>query len=147
MNWSEFNLSGDTQKLIEELIERKDKWDKLKNLRGFYFLVTAGICFIFAYAFYRHILVVSGGNVMAMLGILLGNKYVLFSLLLSIAAAVFTRNVLTKVEKAKKKYESLREETIDKLEYSWHINMSSENRGQLSAYMKTKYDINLRYKS
>ncbi|MFD0694657.1 DUF2663 family protein [Paenibacillus sp. GCM10027628] len=147
MNWSELDLSGDTQKLLEELIERKEKWDKLKKLRSFYFVITGVICFIFAFAFNRNIMVGSNGNVMAMLGLLLANRYVLLSLLLSIASAMFMRNVITKVEKAKKKYESLREETIDKLEYSWKINMTSSTKDQISRAMKKIYDINLVYKS
>ncbi|MEW9698369.1 DUF2663 family protein [Paenibacillus sp. SI8] len=147
MNWSELNLSYDTQKLLEDLIDRKEKWDRLKKSQLFYLMAAAGLCLLFARTFYLNMMLGSGGNTIAMLDILLSNKSVLFTFIASVAAIIYVRNEVNKVEKAKKKYESLREEAIDKLDSSWLRNVKSETREHVSAYMKVKHDINIVYKS
>ncbi len=146
MNWSELNMSEDSVKVFQELIERKEKLESSKRFRVIYLVFTGCLALFFAYSFYRTVMVGSGGNTMAMLDALFSDKKMLYTLALSVAAMLFTKNVLYRVEKAKKKYDTLREETIDRLEYSWSFHMSQEMRDQLSSYMKERHDINLRYK-
>jgi hypothetical protein len=147
VNWSELNLSEDTKKMLEDLIERKKKWERRKKVRFFCFALTTGLCYFFAYTFYLNIMLGSGGNVMAMLDMIFSYRQVTFSFLASILSIMVARNEVNKAEKAKKKYENLREEAIDKLDSSWLRNVKSETREQVSKFMKVQYDINLVYKS
>ncbi|NEW07703.1 DUF2663 family protein [Paenibacillus sp. SYP-B3998] len=147
MKWSELNLSEDTSKMLDELQERKIKLDKLRSSLPIYVMVAACLCVYFTLIFYRTILISSGGNVMAMLDMLLANRYMVFSLLGCITFVMMMRNVMSKIETAKKKYENLRVETIDKLDHSCLINSDSQTRDQVSSLMKVKHDINLVYKN
>lgn len=147
MNWSELNLTDNTCKLLDELRDRKEKWDRLQAALPVYVIMTAGMGLFFVLFFYRYVMAGSAGNVMAILDMFISNPYVLYSLLGCISFLMFTRNLMNRIEKAKNKYEQLRVETIDKLDGSWLKSVESETIDQISIFLKKEYDINVVYKS
>ncbi|UKS24260.1 YpbF family protein [Paenibacillus sp. HWE-109] len=145
--WPELNLSDDANKLLEELKARKQKWDKLKAIQPVFAIVTAAFVFFFIYTFYRKVLVISGGNALAILDLVISNPLFSGSLLISISLFLFTRNRMNQIEKAKSKYEDLRIEAIERLDTSWLKDVKSESRDQISSFLHQEYDINIVHKS
>lgn len=147
MPWPELNLSDDTINLLYKLRDRKQEWDKLKNTQPLYAILTGGLIIYFIISFYRKVLLTSGGNALAILDLVVSNTLLSGSLLACISLFLFTRNRVTRIEKAKTKYENLRMETIEKLDASWLKDVKSEARDQISSFLHNEYDINIVYKS
>lgn len=147
MQWPELNLSDDVTKLLQELRERKQKWDKLKNTQPIYAILSGGLILYFIISFYRKVLLISGGNALAILDLVVSNKLLSGSLLVCISLFLYTTNRVGQIEKAKTKYENLRMETIEKLDASWLKDVKSESRDQISSFLHKEYDINIVYKS
>lgn len=147
MQWPELNLSDDAIKILYKLRDRKQEWDKLKDTQPLFVILTGGLILYFIISFYREVLLVSGGNALAILDLLISNKLLSGSLLACISLFLFTRNRVTRIEKAKAKYENLRMEVIDKLDASWLKDVKSESRDQISSFLHNEYDINIVYKS
>ncbi|SDN20345.1 Protein of unknown function [Paenibacillus sp. yr247] len=145
--WPDLNLSDDTIKLLYKLRDRKRKWDNIKYTQPFFAILTSGLILYFIISFYRKVLLVSGGNALAILDLLISNTLLSGSLLACISLFLFTRNRVTRMEKAKTKYENLRMETIEKLDASWLRDVKSEARDQISTFLHNEYDINIVYKS
>ncbi|MDQ0897069.1 DUF2663 family protein [Paenibacillus sp. V4I7] len=147
MQWPELNLSDDAIKILYKLRDRKQEWDKLKDTQPLFAILTGGLILYFIISFYRKVLLVSGGNALAILDLLISNRLLSGSLLACISLFLFTRNRVTRIEKAKSKYENLRMEVIDKLDASWLKDVKSESRDQISSFLHNEYDINIVYKS
>ncbi|MDQ0916781.1 DUF2663 family protein [Paenibacillus sp. V4I5] len=147
MQWPELNLSDDAIKILYKLRDRKQEWDKLKDTQPLFAILTGGLILYFIISFYRKVLLVSGGNALAILDLLITNRLLSGSLLACISLFLFTRNRVTRIEKAKSKYENLRMEVIDKLDASWLKDVKSESRDQISSFLHNEYDINIVYKS
>jgi hypothetical protein len=147
MQWPELNLSDDTISLLYKLRDRKQEWDKLKDTQPFYIILTGGMILYFIISFYRKVLLTSGGNALAILDLVISNTLLSGSLLACISLFLLTRNRVTRIEKAKTKYENLRMETIEKLDASWLKDVKSEARDQISIFLHNEYDINIVYKS
>ncbi|NOV01206.1 DUF2663 family protein [Paenibacillus planticolens] len=147
MKQPELNLSDDTMKLLEKLKDRKKDWDKLKRTQVIFIVLTGVLILYFTFTFYQKVLLVSGGNALAILNLLTSNKLLSGSLLASISFFMFTRNRVARIEKAKSKYENLRMEAIDKLDASWLKDVKSEARDQISSFLDKEHDINIVYKS
>ncbi|MDQ0873945.1 hypothetical protein QFZ77_002604 [Paenibacillus sp. V4I3] len=147
MQWPELNLSDDAIKILYKLRDRKQEWDKLKDTQPLFAILTGGLILYFIISFYRKVMIVSGGNALAILDLLISNKLLSGSLLACISLFLFTRNRVTRIEKAKTKYENLRMEVIEKLDASWLKDVKSESRDQISSFLHNEYDINIVYKS
>ncbi|MDF2645918.1 MAG: hypothetical protein K0Q73_1723 [Paenibacillus sp.] len=147
MQWPELNLSDDAIKILYKLRDRKQEWDKLKDTQPLFAILTGGLILYFIISFYRKVLLVSGSNALAILDLLISNRLLSGSLLACISLFLFTRNRVTRIEKAKSKYENLRMEVIDKLDASWLKDVKSESRDQISSFLHNEYDINIVYKS
>lgn len=147
MQWPELNLSDDATKILYKLRDRKQEWDKLKDTQPLFAILTGGLILYFIISFYRKVILVSGGNALAILDLLISNKLLSGSLLACISLFLFTRNRVTRIEKAKTKYENLRMEVIEKLDASWLKDVKSESRDQISSFLHNEYDINIVYKS
>ncbi|OPH48860.1 hypothetical protein BC351_38085 [Paenibacillus ferrarius] len=145
--WPELNLSDDASKLLVELRDRKNKWDKLKATQPIYAILTAVFILYFLITFYRKVLLPSGGNALSILDLVISNSLLSGSLLACISLFLFTRNRVMQIEKAKTKYENLRIETIEKLDTSWLKDVKSEARDQISSFLYDEYDINIVFKS
>ncbi|MDD9265870.1 DUF2663 family protein [Paenibacillus sp. GCM10023248] len=147
MKWPDVNVSNDTRRMLDKLIEKKRDWDKLKKTQWFFVLLTGGIIFYFIVNFYHKVLVVSGGNAIAILDHLTSNKVLSGSLVAGISLFMFTRNRVARIEKAKGKYEDLRKEAVERLDADWLRDVKSEDRDKISSFMDQEYDINIVYKS
>ena len=93
-------------------------------------------------------MLVSDGNALAILDLLISNRLLSGSLLACISLFLFTRNRVTRIEKAKTKYENLRIEVIEKLDA---FVVKGREVGiwpnQISRFLHNEYDINIVYKS
>ncbi|MBA2943999.1 DUF2663 family protein [Paenibacillus sp. CGMCC 1.16610] len=147
MKQPDLNLSNDTLVLIEKLKKRKKEWDRLKKTQWIFLIVTAALLLYFTISFYHKVLLVSGGNAMVILDLLVSDKRLSASLLALISFFMFTRNLVKQKEKAKTKYENIRMETVDRLDADWLLDVKSEARDQISSYLDKEYDINIAYKS
>ncbi|KRF41827.1 DUF2663 family protein [Paenibacillus sp. Soil787] len=147
MQWPELNLSDDAIKILYKLRDRKQEWDKLKDTQPLFAILSGGLILYFIISFYRKVILVSGGNALAILDLFISNKLLSGSLLACISLFLFTRNRVTRIEKAKSKYENLRIEVIEKLDASWLKDVKSESRDQISSFLHNEYDINIVYKS
>lgn len=147
MQWPELNLSDDAIKILYKLRDRKQEWDKLKDTQPIFSILTACLILYFIYVFYQKVLLTSGGNALSILDLLISNKFLSGSLLACISLFLFTRNRVTRIEKAKTKYEDLRKEVIEKLDASWLKDVKSESRDQISSFLDNEYGINIVYKS
>ncbi|BFT70365.1 DUF2663 family protein [Paenibacillus sp. P36] len=147
MKQPDLNLSNDTLVLIEKLKKRKKEWDRLKKTQWIFLIVTAALLLYFIISFYHKVLLVSGGNAMVILDLLVSDKRLSASLLALISFFMFTRNLVKQKEKAKTKYENIRMETVDRLDADWLVDVKSEARDQISSYLDKEYDINIAYKS
>lgn len=146
MEQPDLNLSNDTLMLIAKLKKRKKEWDRLKKMQWIFLILTGALLLYCTVSFYQKVLLVSGGNAMVILNLLVSNKRLTFSLLACISFFMFSRNLVRQKEKAKTKYENIRMETVDRLDANWLIDVKSEARDKISSYLDKEYDINIAYK-
>ncbi|CAN7661852.1 DUF2663 family protein [Paenibacillus sp. LjRoot153] len=141
------NVSDDTEVMLKELQERKQKWDKLKQIQPILSIMTGAILLIVIYLLYRQVIVRSGGNAIMILDLLISNKLLCGLLLACISLFLYASNQSRETEKAKSKYEDLRIEAIERLEASWLKDVKSEARDQISSFLSKEHDINIVYKN
>lgn len=141
------NVSDDTEAMLKELQERKQKWDKLKQIQPILSIMTGAILLFVFYMLFRHVIIRSGGNALLILELLISNKLLCGLLLACISLFLYTSNRAGETEKAKSKYEDLRIEAIERLDASWLKDVKSESRDQISSFLSEKFDINIVYKS
>ncbi|KRF03719.1 hypothetical protein ASG89_02870 [Paenibacillus sp. Soil766] len=141
------NVSDDTELMLKELQERKQKWDKLKQFQPILSITTGASLLIVIYLLYRQVIVRSGGNAIMILDLLISNKLLCSLLLACISLFLYASNRSREMEKAKSKYEDLRIEAIERLEASWLKDVKSEARDQISSFLSKEYDINIVYKN
>lgn len=147
MKQPDLNLSNDTLVLIEKLKKRKKEWDRLKKTQWIFLSLTAALLVYFIVSFYHKVLLVSGGNALVILDLLVSNQRLSVSLLACVSFFMFSRNLVKQKEKAKTKYENIRMETVDRLDANWLSDVKSEARDQISSYLDKEFDINIAYKN
>ncbi|MGG1518587.1 DUF2663 family protein [Paenibacillus oryzisoli] len=148
MSESDWKLSEDSTRMIQELIARKMKWDKMKERQPILSITGAGLVLVVLYALYRTVIAESGGNALLMLDLLIANRLLCGGLLAGVVFIMYASLRAKKVESAKEDYESLRIETIERLEASWlKEEEKSASRDQLSSFLFQRYAINIGYKS
>lgn len=147
MKWDEMDISEDAKMLLDELLQRKRKWDRLKSDLLFAHAASAISFGFFGLVFYQRIIRHAGGQVLDMLSRFSDQPIVLLLLIVTGACLALARSIANKTEEAKEKYEALRKETIDKFKSDWQKNLKSEARDVISKHMYNEHDINLTYKS
>lgn len=147
MKQPDLNLSNDTLVMIEKLKKRKKEWDRLKKTQWIFLILTAALLVYFIVSFYHKVLLVSGGNALVILDLLVSNQRLSVSLLACVSFFMFSRNLVKQKEKAKTKYENIRMETVDRLDANWLSDVKSEARDQISSYLDKEFDINIAYKN
>ncbi|NQX62057.1 DUF2663 family protein [Paenibacillus qinlingensis] len=141
------NVSDDTETLLKELQERKQKWDKLKQIQPILSIATGAILLFVIYMLYQQVIVRASGNAILILDLLISNKLLCSLLLACISLFLYASNRSRETEKAKGKYEDLRIEAIERLEASWLKDVKSEARDQISSFLSKEFDINIVYKN
>ncbi len=147
MDWDDMDISEDAKMMLDELLQRKRKWDKLQSDLMWVHIFSFFSFALFAYFFYQHLIRFAGGQVWVMLSRMGDNPAVLLLLLVFLGSLALARSVANKCDEAKTKYEDLRKEAIDKFKSDWQKNIKSEARDAISRRMQAEHDINLIYKS
>nr|WP_246320445.1 DUF2663 family protein [Paenibacillus qinlingensis] len=132
---------------MKELQERKQKWDKLKQIQPILSIATGAILLFVIYMLYQQVIVRASGNAILILDLLISNKLLCSLLLACISLFLYASNRSRETEKAKGKYEDLRIEAIERLEASWLKDVKSEARDQISSFLSKEFDINIVYKN
>lgn len=146
MVWNQLDVSEDTRKMLNELVVRKKKMERLKLLKNGFSWITMLACLYFAYYFYIHILQPSHNDMMKVLAVLFNGGNL--ALLLFAVTSFLLMNSYTKAyTKHKAKYESLRAEAIEFMYVTWVQTKNSIVKDAISKDLKETYDINLTYKS
>jgi hypothetical protein len=139
-------LSEDTQKMLDTLEERKATMDILKKRRDrlfiFLFLLIT-TCIVY---FYLTIFSSATHSPLSILNKLTENSLNMFFILAAISLYIYSIQFAKKAEKAKKKYEDLRVEVIERLYSTWIKTQHSDMRDEISRYLNDK-GINVRFKS
>lgn len=142
--WKEY-VSTDISIMLEELESRKRKESGFKQKRFLAAIATMGS--LIAYMGYLNFFILEGaaGQVT---GILKGAfQPVSGGILLSVVGCfIMFRHFSAKSEEAKKKFDTLRHEAIDRMSTRWTASAEAELRATLSEEFRKK-DINLVYKS
>jgi hypothetical protein len=146
MSRNELSISEDTQKILQTLEERKDKMDTLKKRRDRMFIFSFLLIATFIVYFYLTTLSSASNNPLGILNNLVENSLNMFFLLAVITLYTYSIQYARKAEKAKKKYEDLRVEVIDRLYSTWIKTKNSDVRDEISRDMAGK-GINVRYKT
>jgi hypothetical protein len=130
-----FPVSNDAKELLLELRSRKVRLNKLI----IYFLVSLFlemiVLFKFRFSFYL------------LFQTMLSNPLFSYIFILSTAVLIYC---LIEMSKVSKNLELLRVETIDKIERfctDWTITEKSQLRDQLSNFIKTSINVNIRFKT
>jgi hypothetical protein len=146
MIWMKLNLSEDTINILNELVVRKKRLDRYKQLRLAFTLATMVLLAFFSLYFYRYVLMPSNKNMFQIL-IALTDKMFLFTLT-GLAVSFMLMSSYTELyNKHKIKYDLLRAETIDLFFDPWGISKNAAVRDTISKDLKETYDINISFKS
>ncbi|GLX67753.1 DUF2663 family protein [Paenibacillus glycanilyticus] len=143
MAWREL-IPNDAKKTLDTLIDRKRKLETFKSRAAFCALLCLFCFLLFAIAYYRNIGTLHGSFASLYEGIV-GSSFLLFLLSVFIVSFVYLYVLAKEIDKAKKKYDTLREETIDKFDTTWLKSINFETRSEISIEMNS-YDINIDYK-
>ncbi|WP_099157853.1 DUF2663 family protein [Virgibacillus ndiopensis] len=140
MPWRDI-VTDDTGTMLKSLIEKKEKKEKMKwrhTLSVILTLILLGSLIARIFIYQQEILKENPFDI-------LSKNYLL--LMAAIIAFLFQNYYYTKKKKAKDKFDRLRDEVIDHLNYTWYINMQPKIKEQISSYMQENHDINVVYKS
>jgi hypothetical protein len=143
-NWRDY-VSADTSAMFKELENRKSKEKKMKRFR---FLSSIGLCTsVFLYLAYFQLVILkeAAGNTTDVLKKAF-DPFNVSMLFIVIGFVILFRHYTYKTDEAKKKFDSLRSETIDRTSTGWTASAEAELRATISKEYAEK-EINLIYKS
>lgn len=143
MAWRDL-IPNDARKTFDTLIDRKKKLDNCKSRAAFCALLCLFCFLLFGIVYYRNIGTIHGSFASLYEGVA-NNSFLLLLLSVFIVSFVYLYVLAKEIDKAKKKYETLREETVDRFDTTWRKSISFEIRNEISREMNS-YDINIDYK-
>ncbi|MDQ0271113.1 YpbF family protein [Cytobacillus purgationiresistens] len=132
-----------TRQMLQKVVERKNKFDKLKEWHLLVMWAVVLLSFIyFAYLFYQ-VLQPYSYSFAAMFSVFVNQTFNLYCLITIIGLFGWMNVLRQKREKAEKEYQALRCEIIDKSKDLWKKEEEWKNRHIVYNMMKKNYDINL----
>ncbi|WP_188454614.1 DUF2663 family protein [Virgibacillus oceani] len=140
MPWKDI-VTDDTGIMLKSLIEKKKKKEKMKGWHSFFVIATLillGALTVRIFIFQQELLKENPFNI-------LSENYLL--LMAAVTCFLFQNYYYTKKKKEKDKYDRLRDEVIDHLNYTWYLNIQPEIKDQISSYMQDTHDINVTFKT
>ncbi|CAM3274769.1 DUF2663 domain-containing protein [Paenibacillus lupini] len=143
MAWRE-QVPSDAKITFDKLIDRKKKLDTNKSRAAACALLCLFCFLLFAVAYYKFI-GTSNGSFASLFEGIMNSSFLIFLIAVFIVSFVYLYVLAKEIDKAKKKYETLRNETIDKFDTTWLKSINFETRNEISLEMNT-YDINIDYK-
>ncbi|WP_169306541.1 DUF2663 family protein [Cohnella pontilimi] len=140
-DFDDLDISNDTKMILNELVKRKKKYDQVKA--QYAAVVICGIVVgVFVLSWLFRLKSATIQNALSVLSMSMSAVYIAMLAGLFLSA----RNLAAQYKKRKKKYEDLREETIDLLNADWKLNLKTNKRDKISERLSEK-GINIRYKS
>jgi hypothetical protein len=131
-----------TKQMLQNVIERKRKWDKVKQLHLMLLWSSVFLAFCFIYYFYNRIIGPYSYSFEAVFSAFFSKESHLFALLLIFGMFGAVKVLYHKKEKAEKEYHALRSEIIDRSKDLWKED-SWKKRHQVYELLKKHWDINL----
>ncbi|MGE8204363.1 DUF2663 family protein [Heyndrickxia sp. NPDC080065] len=131
-----------TKQVLQNLVEKKAKFDRLKQRHIFLLWISVFYSFGILYLMYYRILDPYSYSFAKIFSIIVGeNKHLIF-IFIAVASFGATKVLYEKKEKAEKEYHELRCEIIDRSKDLWK-NEAWVSRNVVFEMMKAKYNINL----
>ncbi|GAE35892.1 DUF2663 family protein [Halalkalibacter akibai] len=130
--------------MLEELVARKNKVEKMEKAKmrwSLFAMGCAAIFFLFGYKAFGNV-----GMSNNILNVLLGSPLILVLLLLLSIGFIQLNFFVKKTTKAEKEFDELREELISRSTELWETDDTWESREAVYSFMKREHDINLYHK-
>lgn len=132
-----------TKQMLQNLVERKRKYDRLKSQHQLILFVAVSFsCFYFYYV-YRLIYLPHFHSVTALFSAFFDDRFNPFFLFALLAVYGLTGIWKRKADEAEEEFEALRREIIDKSKDLWDDGGSWKKRHIVFEIMKNHFDINL----
>lgn len=136
-------LDGTTKKVLLKIIEKKKKFDKLKNRHLLIMWFTIFTAFCYFLWLYKHIAIPYSHSFAVMFSEYVEESLNLYILLLIIGAFGYMNVMRQKRDKAEKEFHDLRCEFIDKSKDLFGNSETWNSRHEIYNKIKDSYDINL----
>ncbi|WP_088102250.1 DUF2663 family protein [Halalkalibacter urbisdiaboli] len=139
------SVTGVIEVMLEELITRKHKLEKLEKAKTWWSLLVMFCLAVFLFFGYEHFMKGStyGAN---FLSILFENQLLLLLIVVLAIGLSQVRYFEKKAKKAEKEFDALREEFIDRSSELWDGDEDWTNRQNVFTMMEKEFEINLFYK-
>jgi hypothetical protein len=144
--FEDFHIDEVTKQMLFGVIEKKQKWERLRKNVIFLQIVTfSGFTAFFIYVLFN--LVVPSGTWAAFVQVFFGKTAHLYILLLLFTSYWAVLHYKRNADKAEEEFHSLRCEIIQKSADLWKEEQQWKERHKLFELMKKEYDINLYYEN
>ncbi|WP_456274932.1 YpbF family protein [Bacillus sp. AK031] len=131
-----------TKQMLQNVIDRKQKWDKLKQTHLLLLWSSVFITFCFFYYSYNAIIDPYSYSFEAIFSAFFSKEAHLYVFLFIFGLFGAVKVIYDKKEKAEKEYHALRSEIIDRSKDLWKED-AWKRRNQVYELMKKEWDINL----
>ncbi|MGM0845997.1 MAG: YpbF family protein [Bacillota bacterium] len=131
-----------TKQMLHNVIEKKQKWDKLKRNHLLMLWSSVLLAFCCIYYFYNWVIGPYSYSFEAVFSAIFSRKSHLYVFLFLVGMFGAVKVLYTKREKAEKDYHALRSEIIDRSKDLWKED-SWKKRHQVYELMKKEWGINL----
>ncbi|RFU69067.1 YpbF family protein [Bacillus sp. V59.32b] len=132
-----------TKKMLQNVIERKRKFDKAKRNHLISIWVSLGMAAILLLYIYFYIARPYSYSFFAMFSAFVDQSNHFIFLVVTIGLYGYMNLLKTKRDKAEKEYQGLRCEIVDRSKDLWKQEGAWQNRHKVFEMMKNNYDINL----
>lgn len=132
-----------TRKMLQKVVERKRKFDRLESLH--LMIMWSAIIIAFGYFLYLYLAIIKpySYSFATVFSVYVDHSFNLFMLMLVIGLFGLMNVYRQKRDKAEKEFHALRCEIIDKSKDLWSKEDEWKNRHLVFEMMKKNYDINL----
>ncbi|MEH7441734.1 YpbF family protein [Bacillus sp. JJ1122] len=132
-----------TKKMLNNLIDRKRKFDKYKSRHLLSVWITIGLITLYFYYLYVTVMQPYSYSFAEIFSVYVQNSANLYFLILTVGTYGLMILLKEKREKAEKEYHALRCEIVDRSKDLWKKEEEWKNRHVVFEMMKKAYDINL----
>ncbi|PWW30394.1 uncharacterized protein DUF2663 [Cytobacillus oceanisediminis] len=132
-----------TRKMLEKVVERKQKFDKFKSWHLVAMWATVFISFLYFFYIYKTVMQPFSYSFASMFSAFVNQSGNFYLLVFTVGLYGLMNLLREKREKAEKEFHALRCEIIDKSKDLWKKEEEWKNRHTVFEMMKKNYDINL----
>jgi hypothetical protein len=131
-----------TKQMLQNVIEKKRKWDKFKQIHLLMLWSSVFLAFCFIYYFYNSIISPYSYSFEAVFSAVFSKQSHMYTFLFIFGMFGAVKVLYDKKEKAEKEYHALRSEIIDRSKDLWKDD-SWKKRHQVYELLKKEWNINL----